>query len=56
MGKYLQSDLSPILPELELFWDFMLIQVICNFHKDPVKTKQAMLRTRSYTRGFGTKG
>ena len=37
------------LPEFELVQDFMPVQVICNFHKDPIKTKQAMLWTRSNT-------
>ena len=37
---------SPILPEFELIQDFMPVQVICGFHKDPVKTKQAVLGTR----------
>ena len=31
----------------------MPIQVICNFHKDPIKTKQTMLRARSYGGGGG---
>ena len=35
---------SLILPGFELVQDF---QVICNFHKDSVKSKRAMLRTRS---------
>ena len=38
----LRSDLCLILPEFKLFWDFMPVQVISNFHKDPIKTKQAM--------------
>ena len=33
----------------------MPVQVICNFHKDPFKTKQAMLRTRSNTGFFSAK-
>ena len=43
---------SPILPEFELVLD-KAVQVIYNFHKDPIKTKQAMLRTKS---NMGTKG
>ena len=31
-------------------------QVICNFHKHPVKIKQAMCRTKSNMGVFGTKG
>ena len=38
---------SAILLEFELVRDFIPVQVICNFHKDPVKTKPDMLRTRS---------
>ena len=44
---------SPIWPDFELVWDFMPVQVICKLHyhnnyfKDSVKTKQAVLRTRS---------
>ena len=33
MASYSKVN-SPILPEFELFWDFMHVQVICNFHKD----------------------
>ena len=29
---------------------------MCNFPKDPIKTKQAMLQTRSTMGVFGTKG
>ena len=36
---------TQILPEFELDRDFMHVQVICNFHKDQIKTKQAMFRT-----------
>ena len=34
----------------------MPVQIICNFHKDPNKTKQDILRTSSNTSFFGTKG
>ena len=34
-------------PEFELALDFMPIQIICMSHKDLIKTKQAMLQTRS---------
>ena len=43
---------SPILPEPELFWDFMPVHVIRNFHKDPIETKQAMLQVYVF---FSTK-
>ena len=46
---------SPILPEFELVRDFMPAHVICNCHKEPIKTKQVMPRTRS-NRWGGTKG
>ena len=36
---------SAILPEFKLIRDFMHVKIICNFHKDPIKIKQAMLRT-----------
>ena len=38
---------SPISPEVEHIWYFMPVQVICNFQKVSIKTKQAMLRTMS---------
>ena len=38
---------SLIWPEFELIRDFMPAHVICKFHKDLSKTKNAMLRTRS---------
>ena len=47
---------SPILPAFNLVQDFMPVQIICNFHKDPMKTKQAMIRTWSNMGVFGTKG
>ena len=47
---------SLILPEFKPVWDFMPVQVTCKFHKDPIKTKQAMLLTRWNTGFFGTKG
>ena len=50
------SNSKVILPEFELVQDFMHVQVICNFHKDPIKAKQAMLWTRRNTGFFGTKG
>ena len=31
-----------ILPEFELVRNFIPVQVICKFHKDPIKTKQTM--------------
>ena len=30
------------MPEIELSRDFMPAQINCSFHKDPIKTKQAM--------------
>ena len=33
-----------------------LSKVICNFHEDPIKNKQAMLRKRSNRGAFSTKG
>ena len=47
---------SPILPEFKLVQDFMPVQVNCNFPKDPIKTKQAMLRTSSNMVFFSTQG
>ena len=48
---------SPILTKFEIVRDFMPVHVICNFHKNPtIKTKQAILRTRSNMEVFGTKG
>ena len=32
---------SSILPEFELIWDFMPVQIICKSHKDPIRTKHA---------------
>ena len=39
------------MPQFEFVRDF-----ICNFHKDQIKTKQALLRTRSNMACLGTKG
>ena len=50
------SNSTVILPEFELVRDFMPVQDICNFHKDPMKTKQAMIWTRWNTGFLGTKG
>ena len=47
---------SAIFPELTLVRDFTHVETICNFSKYPIKTKQAMLRTRSNMGVFGTKG
>ena len=47
---------SSILPEFELFRDFIAVQVICNFHKDPIKTKQASSGQGQICFFFGTKG
>ena len=41
--------------EFEHIRDLLPVQVIRNFHKDPIKTKQAMFRTRSNMGVFGTK-
>ena len=38
---------NPIWPEFELVRDVMPVLVICQFHKDPIKTKQPKLRTGS---------
>ena len=46
-GKKLQSEESD-LARIELVQDFMSVQVTCNFHKDPIKSKQDMCRTRSH--------
>ena len=43
------------LPVFELVRDFMSVQVICNFHKDSIETKQAMPRSRSNMAFFCTK-
>ena len=46
------------LPEIEHIGDFVPVQVICKFHKVSIKTKQAILRTRSnfvYLFNFWTK-
>ena len=43
---------GPIWPEFELIRDFRCVLAICKFKKDPIKTKQAMLRKRSNI--FGT--
>ena len=42
----------PIWPKFELIWDSMPVHVISNFHNDWIKTKRAMLRTRSNIAGF----
>ena len=34
----------------------MHAQIICKSYKDPIKTKKAMLRTKSNTALFGTQG
>ena len=44
----------PIWPDFQLIWDFTSVQIICQFHKDPIKTKQAMLRIKSNMMLFGT--
>ena len=56
IGKALNKVNSSIWQELELVWDFMPVQIICKSHKNLIKTKKAMLRTRSNMAFFGTKG
>ena len=43
---------SPIMLEFKHVRDFMPVQVICNFHTDPIKTKQAMRPDKVEYGGF----
>ena len=49
---------SAILPKFELVRFVLPLHVTCkgNFHKDPIRPKQAMLRTRSNTGFSALKG
>ena len=56
-SKAVHSEVnSPNRPEFELIRDFMSVQVICKFHKDPIKTIQTFLQPRLNIVCFGTKG
>ena len=48
-----KGEVSPIWPEFELIRVYMPVQIICKSHKDSIKTKKAMLRTRSIMVFFG---
>ena len=41
-------------PSFELIWDFMAVSGIYKFHKDLIKTKQAMHQTRWNTAFFSS--
>ena len=36
-----------ILLKFKFIWDFMTVQIICNFHKDLIKTKQNVSALKS---------
>ena len=47
---------SPLWPNFEHMWDFMLAPDICKFHKDLIKNERTMLWTMSSMAFFNNQG